>query len=106
MLNLLIENILEALGAQIFDPCFAESYVEKYLNGRVQSTPDIYKAGLTDCHLKQLEPFQVKANLVAPIIANNKLLGLLISHNCSAPRNWTTQEIDFLGQTATQMGQP
>ena len=92
------------LGAEIFDPCFAENYVEKYLNGRVQSTPDIYKAGLTDCHLKQLEPFQVKANLVAPIVADGKLLGLLIAHHCAAPRIWNPQEIDFLGQTATQMG--
>ncbi len=97
-------NFPKALGANIYDPCFAEKYVEKYLQGRVQATPDIYKAGLTDCHLQQLEPFQVKANLVAPIIAENKLLGLLIAHQCSGPRNWTVQEIDFFAQTAAQMG--
>ena len=91
------------LRAKIYDPCFADKYVEKYLSGRVKSTPDIYKAGLTNCHLKQLEPFGVKANLVAPIVASGKLLGLLISHQCSSPRVWTAQEIDFLGQTATNM---
>lgn len=97
-------NYPQALGARILDPCFADKYVEKYIEGRVQATPDIYKAGLTECHLKQLEPFAVKANLVAPIVANGKLLGLLIAHQCSAPRNWELNEIEFFSQTATQMG--
>jgi len=97
-------NYPQSLGAKIHDPCFEDKYVDKYLQGRVQATPDIYKAGLTECHLQQLEPFAVKANLVAPIIVDNKLLGLLIAHQCSSPRNWTSQEIDFFGQTATQMG--
>ncbi len=94
----------KALGARIYDPCFADKYVGKYVAGRVQATPDIYKAGLTDCHLGQLEPFEVKANLVAPIIVDKGLLGLLIAHQCANPRNWTSSEIDFFGQTATQMG--
>jgi methyl-accepting chemotaxis protein PixJ len=97
-------NYPKALGAQILDPCFADSYVDKYINGRVQAIPDIYKAGLTDCHLKQLEPFGVKANLVAPVIVEGKLLGLLIAHQCSSTRNWQSGEIDFFMQTATQMG--
>ncbi|MGI0481506.1 methyl-accepting chemotaxis protein [Geminocystis sp. CENA526] len=97
-------NYPQALGARILDPCFADKYVEKYINGRVQATPDIYKAGLTECHLNQLEPFAVKANLVAPIVANGNLLGLLIAHQCSAPRNWEMNEIEFFAQTATQMG--
>ncbi len=97
-------NYPKALGAQILDPCFADKYVDKYIQGRVQATSDIYKAGLTECHLKQLEPFAVKANLVAPVIADGKLLGLLIAHQCSSTRNWESSEIDFFTQTATQMG--
>lgn len=97
-------NYPQAIGAQILDPCFADRYVEKYKSGRVQATPDIYNAGLTDCHLRQLEPFAVKANLVAPILVEGNLLGLLIAHQCRSPRNWQPSEIDFLSQTATQMG--
>ncbi|MFE4105406.1 methyl-accepting chemotaxis protein [Almyronema epifaneia] len=94
----------QALGAQIHDPCFERNYVEKYEQGRVQATANIYEAGLTECHLKQLAPFQVKANLVAPINQGGKLLGLLIAHQCSRPRQWTTTEIDFFTQVATQVG--
>jgi len=93
-----------ALGAKIADPCFAEQYVEKYQRGRVQATPDIYRAGLTECHLQQLEPFAVKANLVAPILLGNKLFGLLIAHQCSGPRQWQTGEIELMKQVAIQVG--
>ena len=94
----------KALGAEIADPCFADKYVEQYKQGRVQATPDIYQAGLTECHLKQLEPFAVKANLVAPILVEGELLGLLIAHQCSDPRNWEKSEIDFFAQLTTQVG--
>jgi twitching motility protein PilJ len=94
----------KAIHARIKDPCFAEGYVEKYQAGRVQATNNIYEAGLTECYLKQLEPFAVKANLVAPILRGERLFGLLIAHQCSAPRNWQQTEIDFLAQIAMQVG--
>jgi methyl-accepting chemotaxis protein PixJ len=95
---------MAALKVEIFDPCFAGKYVEQYKRGRVKATPNIYEADLTECHLKQLEPLQVKANLVAPIIFQEELLGLLIVHQCSAPRNWQETEISFMRQVAIQLG--
>lgn len=93
-----------ALGSSVYDPCFAESYIEKYQKGRVQATPDVLKAGLTACHLEQLEPFEVRANLVAPILVNQQLVGLFIVHQCAGPRNWTPTEIDFFQQVSVQLG--
>jgi twitching motility protein PilJ len=94
----------KAIHARIKDPCFAEEYVEKYQAGRVKATNNIYEAGLSECYLKQLEPFAVKANLVAPILRGDRLFGLLIAHQCSAPRNWQPTEIDFFAQIAMQVG--
>ena len=93
-----------ALGAMIADPCFAQTYVEKYKRGRVKAVENIYEAGLTKCYLGQLEPFQVKANLVAPIMAEGNLLGLLVTHQCSTTRAWQESEINFFKQVATQIG--
>ncbi|MEM8503427.1 MAG: GAF domain-containing protein [Cyanobacteria bacterium P01_D01_bin.1] len=93
-----------ALGAEIADPCFAETYVEQYRTGRVKATTNIYEAGLTDCHLQQLEPYQVRANLVAPIVVEDRLLGLLIAHECARPREWSTTTINFIQRAATQLG--
>ncbi len=92
------------LGEEIADPCFADRYVEQYRIGRVKATADIHNAGLTDCHLGQLEPYEVKANLVAPIVVEEKLLGLLIAHECSGPRKWTDTTINFVQRAATQLG--
>jgi methyl-accepting chemotaxis protein PixJ len=94
----------KALWAKIKDPCFVEGYIDKYQSGRVQATANVQEAGLTDCHLKQLEPFAVKANLVAPILKDNQLFGLLIAHQCSGPRQWQSPEIDWFAQIATQVG--
>ena len=94
----------QALGAQIADPCFAQGYIEKYRQGRVQATENIYEAGLTECHLKQLEPFAVKANLVTPILKRDQLVALLIAHQCAKPRQWQQTEIDYLVQLANQLG--
>ncbi|MBR8833911.1 MAG: GAF domain-containing protein [Stigonema ocellatum SAG 48.90 = DSM 106950] len=94
----------KALRAKIKDPCFAKLYIMKYQTGRVQATNNIYQAGLSDCYIKQLEAFAVKANLVAPILKDDQLFGLLIAHQCSEPRNWQQTEIDLLAQIATQVG--
>lgn len=93
-----------ALDARIADPCFAEKYVEKYRLGRVQATPNLEEADLTDCHRNQLAPYQVKANIVAPILIRENLFGLLVAHQCSGPRQWSELDINFMRQVAIQLG--
>ncbi|NJL48575.1 MAG: GAF domain-containing protein [Leptolyngbyaceae cyanobacterium SM2_5_2] len=78
--------------------------MEQYKQGRVQAVTNLREAGLTECHLKQLEQYQVKANLVAPIIINDQLIGLLIVHQCDHPRQWSPLDINFLRQAAIQLG--
>lgn len=94
----------KALKAMIKDPCFGARYIEKYQNGRVHAIDDIYEPLLTPCYLEQLETFAVRANLVAPLLNEEKLIGLLIAHQCSGPRVWQQSEIDLFTQIATQVG--
>ncbi|MBE9048390.1 GAF domain-containing protein [Pleurocapsales cyanobacterium LEGE 10410] len=93
-----------ALNKQIEDPCFEPTYREKYRNGRVRAIDNIYEASMTRCYIEQLEELEVKANLVAPIINEGELFGLLVAHQCSAPRQWQPPEIRWLAQIATQVG--
>lgn len=94
------ESVLQgwtvALGAQIEDQCFPKKYRSNYHQGKKRAVNDIYQANLSACHLQLLERFEVKANLVVPILVTNQLWGLLIAHQCSAPRNWQTFELDLL----------
>lgn len=97
------EGFIKVLDVKIDDPCFKGRYVDLYRNGRVKAINDIYnEPGLTDCHLRTLEQYDVKANLVAPIRRDNKLYALLIAHQCSSPRAWQKSEIDFFSELATQ----
>ncbi|WNC52709.1 MULTISPECIES: methyl-accepting chemotaxis protein [unclassified Thermosynechococcus] len=94
----------QALEQVIDDPCFRQNWVDAYTKGRVQATADILNAGLTDCHLKQLAPLKVRANLVVPVLVEKKLAALLIAHQCSEPRQWQQPEIDAFLQLANQAG--
>lgn len=95
----------QTLKVRIDDPCLKDRYIEKYLNGRIRVINDIYKEpGLTDCYIKTVEQFAVKAQLVAPIVKNNELLGLMIAHQCAEPRVWQKLDIDLFAQLATQVG--
>lgn len=93
-----------ALGARIADPCFAEHYVEKYRAGRTHAISNLDEARIDPCYRKQLEAFDVRANLVAPMIVDGQLLGLLVAHQCSAPRQWEESETSLLVQMALHLG--
>lgn len=87
----------------IIDTCFRDTHVPLYQQGRVRVISDIYTAGLAQCHIELLERFQVKANLVVPILQFGKLWGLLIAHHCSAPRQWQTDEVELLQHLSVQL---
>lgn len=98
------EGWVKALGRKIEDPCFEARYVQKYENGRVRALDNIYTSGMTQCYIDQLEVLGVKANLVAPVLHEGKLLGLLVAHQCANPRHWRPLEIGWFKQIAVQIG--
>jgi len=103
------------LGTVIYDPGFAQAYVQLHNQGSVKARSDMYTAGLTHPYIELLAQYQVKANLVVPILQNeqtiqnpkskcqNHLWGLLVAHHCSSSREWQQFEIDLLKQLATQV---
>ncbi|MGJ3247456.1 MAG: PAS domain S-box protein [Elainellaceae cyanobacterium] len=94
----------QLLSTTIHDPCFSELYVNRYQQGRVFAIADIHNAGLSQCHIELLEPFQVRANLVVPILQGETLWGLLVAHHCSGPREWQSEEVQLLERLSTQVG--
>jgi len=91
------------LADQIYDPCFAESYVDLQRQGRVTVKADIYDGSIDPCHVQLLAGLQVKANLVVPILHDDQFWGVLIAHHCAAPRQWRSLDIDLLQQLSTQV---
>ena len=97
-------TVQSVFGHKIKDPCFAERHLKKYKQGKVHVIEDIETAKLASCYSDVLKKFEVRANLVVPIIANKELWGLLISHHCQLPRQWQQYEIELLKQLAIQVG--
>lgn len=98
-----------SLHAQVMDTCLQENQGIAYQQGKIFAVSDIYASNLTDCHLKMLESFQVRANLVVPILLptaigqKNPLWGLLIAHQCSGPRSWETDDLKTLQNLSVQL---
>lgn len=92
------------LGRNIFDPCFKEEYIERYRQGRVSAMEDVETAHIQPCHREFLQQFAIKANLVVPILVREGIWGLLLAHQCAAPRRWNNFETELLKQLANQIG--
>lgn len=92
-----------AMAQRIHDHCFGEQFAIHYQQGRIQAVPDIYTYGLSDCHIQVLAQFQIRANLVVPLLQGKNLWGLLCINQCRAPREWQATEIEFVTQIASHL---
>ena len=93
-----------ALAQPVHDHCLGEQFAIHYQQGRIQAVADIYNYGLSDCHIQVLSQFQIRANLVVPLLQGQKLWGLLCINQCRAPREWQTTEIEFVSQIGNHLG--
>lgn len=91
------------LGARVLDYGFGEQLAVNYTKGYVQAVSDIYKARLNPSHLKILKGFQIRANLVVPLLQGQHLWGLLCIHQCGKPRDWQEDEIEFARQVGDHL---
>jgi len=92
------------LDRVVHDSCFESCWLKPYDEGRVWAIADVAAANLTPCHADFLAGFSVKANLIVPVIDESRLWGLLIAHNCTAPRPWSAEEIEGLQHIAVHLG--
>ncbi|MEM9451459.1 MAG: GAF domain-containing protein [Cyanobacteria bacterium P01_E01_bin.6] len=92
------------LAARVRDHCFGQQYAVDYQQGRIQAVNDIYDADFSSCHVEILRQFQVRANLLVPLLKGKDLWGLLCIHQCSGPRQWEPDEIEFVSKIAVHLG--
>ena len=103
------------LGVKFPEEVFPEDYRQLYTKGRIKAIADVHDpdAGLAECLIEFMDEWMVKAKLVVPILQNlqsttetkeERLWGLLIAHQCQAPRQWTEFELELMQQLADQIG--
>lgn len=96
------EGCISILGCHVMDTCFQSTHAAYYQQGNTRAMADIETAGLSLCHIDLLRSFQIRANLVVPILQQEGLWGLLIAHQCSGTRQWQQSEINLFNQLASQ----
>jgi GAF domain-containing protein len=94
---------LSIFGSTGPDDCFNSEYAKLYQEGRVKGIVDIETEPIQVCHRDFLRSLKVRANLVAPVLINGRLWGLLIAHHCTGPRNWSLSELEFMDKKAKIM---
>ncbi|MGD1910715.1 MAG: GAF domain-containing protein [Rivularia sp. (in: cyanobacteria)] len=84
--------------------CFGKEFAEQYKEGKIRAVANIHAADINSSRLQILEKFQVRANIIAPLMKGEDLWGLLCIHQCDAPRQWETAEIEFVQQISEHLG--
>ncbi|MGB6297507.1 MAG: GAF domain-containing protein [Rivularia sp. (in: cyanobacteria)] len=99
-----VAPLAAVIGSKIDDSCITEQHIEQFRQGQIQVIEDIESEELTLYYVNFLKNFDVKANLVVPIIAEEKLWGLLIVQHCKHARQWESSEIELLKHLANHVG--
>lgn len=98
------QGISSELGNIFADSRFGKDFAPLYRQGRIQAVSDVYTSGLSECHIEQLLNFQIRANLIVPLMKGEELWGLLCIHQCTKPHKWQNYEIEFVKRIAAQFG--
>jgi len=92
------------LGQNFPAEVFPEEYRQLYRQGRNRVIDNVENAEMPSCLVGFLHQWRAKAKLVVPILLKEELWGLLIAHQCSSPRQWSSFEVELLRQLADQIG--
>jgi two-component system, sensor histidine kinase and response regulator len=85
--------------------CFDDRQLwDRYRNGMTKAIDRVdLEYGQNQCMLALMDRSQIRSKLVVPIIVNTELWGLLIAHQCQAPRHWQAEETEFLHQISEHL---
>ncbi|MEH2381840.1 MAG: EAL domain-containing protein [Nostoc sp.] len=98
----LAAGCISILGFHVMDTCFKSTRATYYQQGNTKAIEDTQTAGLSPCHFDLLQSLQIRANLIVPILQQERLWGLLIAHQCRNPRQWQQSEVNLFKQLAGQ----
>lgn len=97
-----IPSVLHSSEAGCFQPSL--SVRARYVMGEAIAVDNVDRQyAHAGCLLDFLRQAQIKAKLIAPIIVQDRLWGLLIAHQCGDYRHWEESEASFLQQVAEHL---
>ena len=98
-----VDGFSSVVSKRVHTPGLGINYASLYANGDFYVIDDIYNNDLTHCHIDALAAFQIRANLVMPLLCGDQVWGLLCIHQCANSRHWEQSDINFTKQLANQL---
>jgi methyl-accepting chemotaxis protein PixJ len=92
----------ERLAGRDLQALFTDMPLDRFKNGHVQSVVDVYQTEFAEARLELFSDLQIRANVVAPILQNGELTGLLCAYDQNV-RRWETQDLDLFAKLAIQL---
>jgi methyl-accepting chemotaxis protein PixJ len=87
------------LSSELVGEYLAQQYLPQ-----IEVINDLAQTNLTPAKQEYLKSLGVKSCLIAPIVIENQLNGLLMVHQSVTLVSWMNEEIEFLTQVASQIG--
>lgn len=89
----------QSFGEEIFPP----SCYERYCQGTVKAIDELNAANSPQCLIEFLQSFGVNGKMIAPLLHENRLWGLLVAHQCNGIHHWQPFEISGFEQLSAQL---
>lgn len=82
---------------------FPPECYQRYVNGYIYASHDQLPDCVSNCAVQCFTMVESQSRIVAPIVFDHSLWGLLIVHQCSTPRIWQTAEIQLMQSLGNQL---
>lgn len=94
---------LSLFGKVIENPLGLER-LEAYQKQTAWCINDAHLEQISDHHRQMLDRLGIAAEIIAPLMQDQKIVGLLCGQQCSLSRQWQASEVEFFTQITTQLG--
>jgi len=98
------QGFIATQNTDILHPDLISTYFNDHQEGNTQIKIINNLAEVDPLNREKLISLEVKASLIAPVLVENRLDGLLIAHQCSEQHIWLNEEIEFVTRIANQIG--
>ena len=92
-----------AMQEAIADPNFREEVALRHSDSRAIAKENILTAGYPDAYLHWLKAYQVKSNLVVPMMVSGQLWGFLDGHQCMNYWEWQNTDLLLMDEITVQI---
>jgi methyl-accepting chemotaxis protein PixJ len=96
----IVPGLVSTLGDRLEAAAIDPALLAEYQQGQPITINDVMASDCAADRKQLFSKFQIKSNLIVPIMQGNNLLGLLVAHHCNHIHKWQAAEIEYFQEFA------